>query len=113
MSSLPPIAQEFQPSAGRTRIGQIFRSHWTFAALQVLDLLTTLAAFRAGAFEVNPLVAQLTIHFGRLGGVLASKVIAILIAIGVRRLIWVVNIFYAGVVGWNLVILALLSMKRH
>ena len=113
MNSLPPIARELQPSTRQTRIGQIFRSHWTFAALQLLDLLTTLAAFRAGAFEVNPLVAQFTIHFGRFGGVLASKLIAVLIAVGVRRLIWVVNIFYAGVVCWNLVILALLSIKSH
>jgi hypothetical protein len=29
-------------------------SRGTFAALQVLDLLMTLAAFRVGAFEVNP-----------------------------------------------------------
>jgi hypothetical protein len=113
MSSLSPTAQDLQPSARRTRVALIFRSHWTFAALQVLDLLTTLAAFRAGAFEINPLVAQLTVYFGRFGGVLASKMIAVLIAVGVRRLIWVVNIFYAGVVFWNLVILLLLSIKPH
>lgn len=113
MSSLPPIAQDAQSRHWKLRLRDTLRSHWTFAALQGLDLLTTLAAFRMGAFEVNPLVAHLTLQFGRLGGVLASKVIAVLIALGVRRLIWVVNIFYAGVVTWNVIILVLLSMRGH
>jgi hypothetical protein len=113
MSSLFSIAQQMQPSSWRLKFRRIFRSHWIFAALQLLDLLTTLAAFRVGAFEVNPLVAQLTLQFGRFGGVLASKIIAVVIAVGVRRLIWVVNIFYAVVVSWNLVVLFLLSFKAH
>jgi len=113
MNSPLTIPQELQPSSWRLKFRQIFRSHWTFAALQLLDLLTTLAAFRAGALEVNPLVAQLTLQFGRFGGVLASKIIAVVIAVGVRRLIWVVNIFYAVVVLWNLVVLFLLSFKAH
>jgi hypothetical protein len=53
--------------------GSVLRSRWTFAALQVLDLLTTLLAFHVGAFEVNPLVAHLTVQFGRFRGVLISK----------------------------------------
>jgi hypothetical protein len=113
MSSLSPIAQDVQSRPWKLRLRDAFRSRWTFAAFQVLDLLTTLAAFRMGAFEVNPLVAELTLQFGRFGGVLASKIIAVLIAVGVRRLIWVVNIFYAGVVAWNVIILVLLSMKGH
>ena len=88
------------------------QSRWTFAALQVLDLLTTLAAFHLGAFEVNPFVTHLTVQFGRFRGVLISKVIAIAIAMGIRRLVWVVNLFYAAVVGWNLAVLTLLYMKR-
>ena len=58
-------------------------------------------AFRMGAYEVNPLVAHLTVEFGRFRGVLISKVIAVAIAMGVRRLIWIVNIFYAGIILWN------------
>lgn len=81
--------------------------------LQVLDLLTTLAAFHVGAFEVNPLVANLTVQFGRLRGVIISKLIAVAIAMGVRRLVWVVNLFYLLVVGWNLVVVVLLYSKPH
>ncbi len=89
------------------------RSRWTFVALQLLDLLTTLVAFHVGAFEVNPLVAHLTVKFGRVRGVLISKVIAVAIAMGVRKLLWVVNLFYAFVVGWNILMLTLLYMKQH
>ena len=34
-------------------------------------------------------------------GVLISKLIAIGIAMGVRRLLWVVNVFYAIIILWN------------
>jgi hypothetical protein len=63
----------------------------------VLELLTTLAAFRVGAFEVNPLVARLTLLFGGLRGVLISKLIAVLIAMGVRRRLWLLNVLYTVV----------------
>ena len=69
--------------------------------LQGLDLLTTMAAFRLGAYEVNPLVAHLTVVFGQFRGVLISKLIAVAIAMGVRRLIWFVNVFYAMIILWN------------
>ena len=92
---------------------RVVRSRWTFVALQLLDLLTTLVAFHVGAFEVNPLVALLTVKFGRVRGVLISKVIAVAIAMGVRKLLWVVNLFYAFVVGWNILMLTLLYMKQH
>src|SRR5260370_31540241 len=92
---------------------RILRSRWTFAALQVLDLLTTLAAFHGGAFEVNPLVAHLTVQFGRFRGVLISKLIAVAIAMGVKRLVWIVNLFYALIVGWNIVVATLLYMKHR
>jgi hypothetical protein len=92
---------------------RVVRSRWTFAALQLLDLLTTLVAFHVGAFEVNPLVAHLTVKFGRVRGVLISKVIAVAIAMGVRKLLWVVNLFYAFVIGWNILMLTLLHMKQH
>ena len=92
---------------------RVVRSRWTFVALQLLDLLTTLVAFHVGAFEVNPLVAHLTVKFGRVRGVLISKVIAVAIAMGVRKLLWVVNLFYAFVVGWNILMLTLLYMKQH
>jgi hypothetical protein len=111
MSAPPTVTQELQQSQWQALLRQTFRSRWTFAALQALDLLSTLAAFQAGALEVNPLVANLTLHFGRFGGVLLSKMAAVAIAMGVRRLVWVVNIFYAGVVCWNVVVLIILSLK--
>ena len=85
----------------------------SFILLQVLDLLTTLAAFRVGGFEVNPLVASLTIHFGRLGGVVLSKVIAVLLMLGVRRRLWVVNLLYIVVICWNVVVVVSLAVPRH
>ena len=89
------------PASSRSGLKKLLHSHWTFAALQGLDLLTTMVAFHMGAYEVNPLVAHLTVTFGRFRGVLISKLIAIGIAMGVRRLIWVVNIFYAVIILWN------------
>lgn len=90
---------------------KILLSHWTFVGLQVLDLLTTLVAFRMGAFEVNPLVAHLTVMFGRVRGVLISKLIAVALAMGVKRLIWVVNLFYTAIIFWNLIVLFFLPRK--
>jgi hypothetical protein len=62
---------------------------------------------------VNPLVGRLTTLLGPTGGVLASKVAAVLIALRVRKLVWVVNLFYVGVVCWNTLILVFLSHVRH
>ena len=91
----------------------VIRSRWTFAALQILDLLTTLAAFRIGAYEVNPLVAYLTQQFGGFRGLLISKLSAVMIILGVKRLVWVVNLFYSVVVFWNCFLLLLFWMKGH
>ena len=85
----------------------------SFILLQVLDLLTTLAAFRVGGFEVNPLVANLTIHFGRVGGVVLSKVIAVLLMLGVRRRLWMVNLVYIGVICWNVIVVISLMVHSH
>ncbi len=85
----------------------------SFILLQVLDLLTTLTAFRVGGFEVNPLVASLTVHFGRVGGVVLSKAIAVLLMLGIRKRLWVVNLFYVGVICWNVVVVVSLVLRRH
>jgi len=89
---------------------RFLRSRWTFVGLQVLDLLTTMYAFRVGAIEVNPLVAHLTVVFGRFGGVLMSKLIAVVIAMGVRRRLWIVNALYIAIVGWNLIMIARMAL---
>jgi hypothetical protein len=102
MSSIPsePAAAEIA-SSWKTFLRKVANSHWTFIALQGLDLLTTMVAFRMGAYEVNPLVAHLTVAFGRFPGVLISKLIAIAIALGVRKRLWIINIFYAVIILWN------------
>ena len=102
MSSAPsePATAEIS-SSPKSISKKIWNSHWTFIGLQALDLLTTMLAFRMGAYEVNPLVAHLTLVFGRFRGVLISKLIAIGIAMGVRRLLWVINVFYAIIILWN------------
>lgn len=112
MSSVPSQspAERISPSWKAT-LKVLVKSRWTFVALQVLDLLTTMWAFRMGAVEVNPVVAHFTVMFGKFRGVLISKLIAVAIAMGVRRLIWVVNVFYAGIILWNTVTLLALALK--
>jgi hypothetical protein len=98
---------------GRTPGMKLVHSKWMFLGLQVMDVLTTLAAFHAGAYEVNPLVAHLTHEFGAVRGLIWSKVMALLIVLPVRRLVWVANLFYAGVVLWNICILLSLAVRHR
>jgi hypothetical protein len=72
----------------------------------------TMAAFHAGAFEVNPMVAHLITYLGRWRGVLASKLIAIAIAMGVRKRLWIVNVFYGVIILWNIIMIVALTAKR-
>lgn len=90
---------------------KLVNSRWTFVALQGFDLVTTLVAFRMGALEANPLVAHLVAMFGGFRGVVISKLMAIAIAMGVKRLIWVVNIFYAVIIFWNAIVILGLPTK--
>ncbi len=111
-STVSELSNGGEPREWKVMLRRVVRSRWTFAALQVLDLLTTLAAFHVGAFEVNPLVAHLTTQFGRLCGVLISKLIAVIIALGVKKRLWIVNLFYALIVLWNIIVIVILSAKR-
>ena len=95
------------------KIANIFAARSSFIVLQVLDLVTTLIAFHFGAFEVNPLVGRLTTIFGPAGGVLFSKIIAVLIIFRVRKLMWVANLFYVGVVCWNTMVLFAFAHIMH
>jgi hypothetical protein len=108
--SSEPCAEEMGNSRSEG-FKRFLRSRWTFVGLQVLDLLTTLYAFHAGALEVNPLVAHLTVLFGRFRGVLISKIMAVAIAMGVRRLLWVINVIYIGIVGWNLITITFFALR--
>jgi hypothetical protein len=96
-----------------TKIADILASRSLFIVLQALDLATTLIAFHFGGFEANPLVGRLTTTFGRTGGVLFTKVIAVLIIFRVRKLMWVANLFYLGVVCWNTIVLLGIAYIRH
>ena len=112
MASIPsqPSLTELQ-SRRTSGFKKCVNSRWTFVVLQVLDLTTTLIAFHLGAMEANPLVAHFTATFGWLRGLIISKLVAIAIAMGVKRLIWVVNVFYTGIIFWNVVILLSLHPK--
>ncbi len=90
---------------------KVLQARSSFFVLQALDLFTTLIAFYFGAFEVNPLVSRLITLFGPTGGVLASKVVAVLIALRLRKLMWVANLFYIGIVCWNTFVLLILAYR--
>ena len=92
---------------------KILRARSSFIVLQVLDFVTTLIAFHFGAFEGNPLVARFATYMGPAWGVVTIKVIAVLIALRMRRLLWVVNLFYSAVVCWNVLIVFALSYGHH
>ena len=84
-----------------------------FAYLQGLDILTTLAFLLGGVQEGNPLVrAAIRFVGGPLAGLLAIKLAASLLAAycwwsGRVTLLQKVNLFFAGLVAWNLVCLIL------
>ena len=86
-----------------------------FLYLQVLDVLTTLAFLLNGVKEANPLV-RLALEAGPspLLGLLAVKVLAAALAIYcVRRsrfrLLARVNLFFAALIAWNLLVLIVTS----
>lgn len=91
----------------------VLQSKSGFIVLQILDLITTLVAFHFGGFELNPLVGRLTAVFGATGGVLFSKVVAVLIVFRVRKLMWFANLFYLVVVCWNVFVLLALWHVKH
>ena len=95
------------------KLSHLLDAKSSFIVLQALDLITTLAAFHFGAFEVNPLVGRLTTLFGSAGGVFFSKLIAVLIVLRVRKLMWFANLFYVGVVCGNTFVLLALSHVIH
>jgi Domain of unknown function (DUF5658) len=77
-----------------------------FLYLQVLDVVTTWLGFRLGLAEASPFV-RLLMHSGPLAGVLASKLVALLLGafcVWRRRpqVIHLINYWYAALVVWNL-----------
>lgn len=84
-----------------------------FTYLQVLDILTTLAFLLAGVQEGNPLVrAVMGLAPSPLVGLVAVKLSAMLMGLfcwrqGRLKLLQRANLFFAGLVAWNLVCLIL------
>lgn len=81
-----------------------------FSYLQVLDILSTMAFLMRGVQEANPVV-RLAMRLGGspLTGLVLMKAIAIGLAIyclrrARHRLLARVNIFFAALVAWNLVV---------
>ncbi len=79
-----------------------------FIALQLLDLLTTLAVFSRGGVELNPVVRSLMPWMGRLLAVVVSKTILVALVLLLSRRPYVLrfaNVLYTGVVLWNVIVL--------
>jgi hypothetical protein len=87
-----------------------------FATLQALDLATTLAAFHYGGYEANAITASILPILGPVAGLVAAKVLLVLIATmavsaGKRRPVRIANFAYLGVVAWNLQIVVRLVLQ--
>jgi len=84
-----------------------------FTFLQLADLGTTLAVFRLGGEERNPLIHYF-MALGPVQGVILAKIVALAIGVGCvmaakYRPLRVANLFFAGLVAWNLSIIARLA----
>ena len=87
-----------------------------FLVLQALDVITTLIGLRVGASEGSLYIGRL-MQVTPLGGLLASKVMALALACAAyvfrrQRLLVFVNFWFAAVVTWNLVAILLLVARR-
>lgn len=80
-----------------------------FIYLQILDFLTTMVGLHIGLAEASPFIRWL-MGFGPTAGVVASKILAFVLAgvciwLNKRRLISLINYWYAGLVAWNIVLI--------
>jgi len=82
-----------------------------FIYLQVMDMLTTVAFMMYGVAEVNPVVKwAMRESPSALGGLFLVKVAAVMLALfcmarSQQKLLRGVNIFFAGVVAYNIFVL--------
>ncbi|MEO7142849.1 MAG: DUF5658 family protein [Bryobacteraceae bacterium] len=87
-----------------------------YSYLQVLDLMTTVAFLMQGLREGNPLVRlALEVTPNPLAGLLLVKMLAIILGIycwrlGRNRLLMRINLLFAVLVVWNLLVLILAPM---
>src|SRR3989442_2642795 len=83
-----------------TQMTKIFQAKWSFVALQLLDLATTLFAFHLGGYEVNPLVARLATIFGPIGRVDVRQAPAVILTWLVPQLLCRAKPLYPQVASW-------------
>ena len=80
---------------------------YLFIGLQLMDGATTVWFLRHGVTEGNPLIrAALCLSTSPAFGLAISKVAAVALALlawrsGRQRLLWAVNVLFAGCVLWN------------
>lgn len=90
-----------------------------FAYLQVLDILTTVAFLLLGVGEANPLVRWALTHASNpIWGLIALKLAALSLAAFCLwrtrlKLLRRVNLFFAGLVAYNMVAIILASQALH
>ena len=90
-----------------------------FIYLQLLDVLTTVAFMMYGVAEVNPVVKWAMREApSALGGLFLVKVAAVMLALfcmarSQQKLLRGVNIFFAGVVAYNVVVLIMNAPVLH
>lgn len=86
---------------------------FSFIGLQLLDGATTMLFLRHGVAEGNPLIrAALGFSANPAAGLVITKIAAVTLAAlawrsGRQRLLWAVNIVFAGCVLWNVAATAL------
>lgn len=83
-----------------------------FAALQILDLVTTVACIHYGFPEGNPLTLHLIAAFGLILGLVISKLLACAAMFPMKKLVWVGNAAYMFIVSWNLFIIGVVSFVK-
>jgi len=82
-----------------------------FLLLQLLDVVTTIIGFRVGLSEASPFIRYI-MQLGPVTGLLASKMIAMLLAgfciwSGRYHVIRYVNYWYGALVVWNVALILL------
>ena len=88
----------------------------TFLVLQVLDILTTLMGLQMGGREASIFVGRL-MQVGPVAALLISKIFAVLlVAVALKfkrpRVIVFLNFWFAAVVSWNLLTIAIALVTR-
>ena len=86
-----------------------------FVALQMLDVLTTIIGIRMGAGETSTFIARL-MHVDPMAALLVAKLFAVaLVAIALKmrrpRAVVFLNLWFAGIVTWNLAMIVIAGFR--